>query len=308
MLKMKNILMLFLIFCNGHIYGQDQGIQLPEGIGGAFTYKVSEDRIVKKLKALEQYSPEELTKTSKWWYHLGVSSCKLYLGRDSSLHHFNEAYKAYPKGTCNAMRSRHNTFIRALEEERKTGREDGYIKQIKKETGNIIFSWYLWDLPDFDEFAFIDSCNQQFPVKKVESVVKDSTLNSEIIRRRDQKYRSTGEMAKQQELDQVNRDFVDSLYALKGSLDAFDENEIYQFSMVAHHSEDCDWVYEWAERLIDHSDNGYTGKSLLVPLLERMFRSNDGYCTQQDPQRRDDFVSMIKKKYPEYVERNQLDW
>ena len=126
---MKLIIAIFFIICNGLIYSQDQGIQLPDSLEGGFTYKVSKDRIIKKLEEFEKYSIEELTSNSKWWYHLSVSSFKLYLDRDSSLYHFNEAYKTYPKGTCSSMRSRHNTFIDALEEERKTGKKASEARQ-----------------------------------------------------------------------------------------------------------------------------------------------------------------------------------
>ena len=307
-LKIQFSLIILLIFCNGLIYSQGQEVELPNG-SGFFIYEVPDkQRIIKKIKELETYSLEELTTVSKWTYHLTASSCKLYLDRDSSLYHFNEAYKIKPKSTCIKMRVRHNAFIKALKKSKESGIEDGYIRIIKEETGDSIFSWYLWDLPDFDEFAFIDSCNLKYPIKNVVSVVKDSTLNSEIIRRRDQRYRSINDLEKQHELDQINRDFVDSLFLLKGSLDEFDEDEIYQFSMVAHHSEDCDWVYKWTERFIDHSSRGYKGKSLLGPLLERMLNAKDGYCTNQDPQKREYFVNMIKDKYPYFVKKAQLSW
>jgi hypothetical protein len=260
--------------------------------------------MIKKLNDIQKYSFEELTTSSKWWYHLTVSSCKLYLGRDSSLYHFYEAYKIKPEATCGSMSARHNHFLKVLEEEKATGIEDAYIKKIKKETGSIIFSWYLWDLPDFDEFAFIDSCNQLFPPVKVEPI--DTTQISEIIRKRDQKDR--GNLEKQQEFDQINRDFIDSLYLLKGTLNAFNEEEIYQFTMVAHHSEDCDWVYKWLERFIDHCNNGYKGKSMIGPLLDRMLHPKDGYCTKQDAQKRDYFIYMIKDKYPKYLESRKVDW
>jgi len=39
-----------------------------------------------------------------------------------------------------------------------------------------------------------------------------------------------------------------------------------------------------------------------------MLAFNEGYCTKQDPQKRDYFIYMIKDKYPEFVEKNQLSW
>ena len=214
---MKYIIVIFLLLCNGLIYSQDQGIKLPNHLG-FFVYERPKGDLVKQLQKIKKYSYEELTTNSKWQYNLTVSSCKLYLDRDSSLYHFNEAYKIDPFATCRVMRIRHNTFIKLIEEGKKSGIEDGYIKVIKEETGDSLFSWYLWGLPGFDEFAFIDSCNQKYPPKKVEPTVIESTLNSEIIRRRDQKYRSIGKFKEQQEFDQINRKFIDSLYLLKGSL------------------------------------------------------------------------------------------
>jgi len=184
---MKFIIIIFLTLFSGLIYSQDQGITIPDSLQGYFIYKVPDkERIIKKLEAFEKYSVEELDTISKWRYHLTLSSCKLYLSKDSSLYHFNEALKMSPKRTCNSLRTRHNYFVKALEEERKTGQEDGYIKVIKEETGSNEFTWYLWDLPDFDESAFINSCNKDYPPIIVENIVKDSTLNSEIIRKRDQ--------------------------------------------------------------------------------------------------------------------------
>ncbi len=302
----KFIIVIFFLLCNGLLYSQEQGIELPNNFG-FYIYSKSKTEVIKRLKDIEKFSPEQLTTTSKWTYHLTVSSCKLYLGKDSSLYHFYEAYKIKPKSTCGGMVVRHNAFIKALEEERVTGIEDPYIKQIKKETRKSIFSWYLWDLPDFDEFAFIDSCNKKYP-PNIEGPIKiDSTKNSEIIRKRDQKYRDQGE--KQSELDRMNRNFVDSLYLLKASLNSFTQEEIYQFSMVAHHSDDCDWVYKWVERFIEHYNNEYKGKSLslLGPLLDRMLKAKEGYCTKQDAQRRDQFVNKMKDKYPKVVENMKLD-
>lgn len=304
---MKYIIVILLLFCNGLLKSQDEGIELPNHLA-YFVYERPKDEINKKLNEIENYSLEDLSSISKWQYHLAVSSYKLYLDKDSSLYHFNEANKIEPFATCRTLRVRHNTFIKLIEEGKESGVEHAYIKVIKEEKGDSLFSWYLWDLPDFDENGFIDSCNQKYAPKKEEPIVKDSTRNSEIIKRRDQKYRSIDKLKEQQELDQLNRDFVDSLYLLKGSLNAFDEEEIYQFSMVTHHSEDCDWAYKWIERLIDHSMSGYEGKILIGPLLKRMLNAKDGYCTKQDTQKRDYFIYMIKNKYPEFVEKSQLNW
>ena len=178
---MKFTIATILLLINSHVYSQ---IKIPDHLGGFFIYKVSKDRIVKKLKEFEKYSPEELDTVSKWTYHLTVSSCKLYLGMDSSLYHFYEAYKIKPKATCETMRVRHDNFIKALKESKEAGINDGYVEIIKKETGASTFSWYLWDLPNFDEFAFIDSCNLKFPPIYVATKVRDSTLNSEIIKRK----------------------------------------------------------------------------------------------------------------------------
>ena len=164
---MKLRIIIFFILCNGLIYCQNQGIELPSSLNGYVVYKVPDkDRIIKHLEEFEKFSPEELTTNSKWRYHLAVSSCRLYLDKDSSLYHFNKAYKIRPKATCESLRVRHNYFIKAIEESKESGIEDGYVKVIKEETGDSIFSWYLWDLPDFDEFAFIDSCSQNILLLK----------------------------------------------------------------------------------------------------------------------------------------------
>jgi len=295
----------FILLANSLTYSQDKGIQLPEG-NGFFIYEVPDkQRIIDRLQRLEKYSTDKLTINSKWTYHLTVSSCRLYLNKDSSLYHFNEAYKIKPKATCSSMRVRHNTFIKALEKEKKEGIVDPYVEVIRTETGNNEFSWYLWDLPNFDEFAFIESCNQDYPIIN-NNVKRENTEISEIIKNRDQKKRNN--LKEQQILDQVNRDYIDSLFLIKESLNEFIEEEIYQISMVTHHSEDCDWVYKWTERLIDHYEKGYKGKTVLGPLLKRMFNEYDGYCSKQDLQKRDYFIYMIKYKYPKFVENNKIKW
>lgn len=300
---MKYSTLLSFILLSWHLFGQNHKVQLPDNLGGPPVYKVTEERIVNKLEAFEKYTLEELTPNSQWWYHLTLSSCKLYLDRDSSLYHFRQAYKIMPKATCEDMRIRHNTFIKTLQKEKEEGIVDPYIEVIRKETGKSEFSWYLWDLPDFDEFTFIDTCNQKYPIQNVKFA---NTKISETIRIRDQKNRNN--LQEQELLDQINRDYVDSLYLIKESLDEFAEEEIYQISMVTHHSEDCDWVYKWTERLIDHYEKGYEGKTLLGPLIERMFKKNDGYCTKQDPQKRDYFIYMIKGKYPKFVKMKKIKW
>lgn len=305
---MKLFMVIYLLVSVDLIFCQIEEVQLANHFGGGFTYKVAEDRVSKKLEDISKYSFNELTNNSKWQYHLIVSSCKLYLDMDSSLYHFNEANRIDSYATCNVMRAQHNTFVDLLEQSKLTGLENEYIKVIKEETGDSIFSWYLWDLPDFDEFAFIDSCNLKYPPKQLKPKKKATSAISEMIEERDQKYRSTGDLDKQQVLDQINRDYIDSLYNSRGSLTEFEEEEIYQFSIVAHHSEDCDWVYQWTERLIDHQVNGYKGKILLGPLLDRMLNPQKGYCTRQDVQKRDYFVSMLGDKYPGLLEKMHLSW
>ena len=109
-LKIQFSLIILLIFCNGLIYSQGQGIKIPDSLGSTFIYRVSKDRIIKKLEDFGKYLPDELDTLSKWRYHMANSSCKLYLDRDSSLYHFNEAYKIRPKSTCRSMSVRHNYF------------------------------------------------------------------------------------------------------------------------------------------------------------------------------------------------------
>ncbi len=301
------LLALFYFLGYGCVQGQEGNVELPSNLGFV-VYKISGDKVLNHFNELSKYHLEDLTINSKWQYHLVISSCNLYLGRDSSLYNFNEANRIDPYSTCNAMRTRHNTFVNLLEQGKLTGIESEYIKAIRKATGDSIFSWYLWDLPDFDEYAFIDSCNLKYPSKQLQAKKKATTAISEKIEQRDQKYRSIGDLEKQHVLDQINRDYVDSLYASRGTLSEFEEEEVYQFSMVAHHSEDCDWVYQWTERLIDHQMNGYKGKMLLDQLLDRMLHPNNGYCTKQDAQKRAYFIYMIEDKYPGFLDGMHLSW
>jgi len=227
-----------------------------------------------------------------WVYYLRQSVNRLYLNQDSSSYYLQDALKSNLKGTCKFI-SFSRTFF-----------------DIKKSEGNAKgFSCFYTSLPKDDQLLVDSLCQNIYnELTKEEEIAKDSTQNAEIIRKRDQKYRMEGKMEEQETLDQVNRDFIDSLYQVKGTIDAFNEEEIYQFSMVAHHSVDCDWVYKWTERFIELHNNGYTGKSILGPLLERMI-TQDGYCTEQDPQKRNYFIYMIKAKYPNFVKNNhQLNW
>ncbi len=301
---MKLPVVFFLILYCFLLHSQDQKVKIPDSFGSYFTYRVSEDRLIHKLQQFEAYSDVDLDSISAWRYHIALSSCKLYLGRDSSLYHFKEAFKISPRLTCTTPRSKHNVFMDYVSK----GTEDAYMRQIKKETGDSTFSWYLWDIPDFDEFAFIDSCNILYPLKKKKTISRDNMMYSELIRKRDQEHRGKNDLKNQHASDQKNRDLIDSLYEARGSLDSFNEEEIYQFSMVLHHSEDCEWVYTWSKRLIDFNMSGYKGKMLLGPMLKRMLGSNGGFCTEIDIARRDSFIGRLLKKYPDFLERYKLEW
>jgi len=74
---MKSIIVIFLISCTAVGYSQNQGIELPDSVAGCFIYNMPDkDRIIKKLNDCLKYSPEVLTRTSKWSYHMRISSSR----------------------------------------------------------------------------------------------------------------------------------------------------------------------------------------------------------------------------------------
>lgn len=280
-----------------------QSNTLPEG-SGFFIKAVSQDRIDEKKRLIYNINVNDLDTSSKWSYYLTKSSIQLYSDFDSSLYYFEKAYFLKPIATCNIM----------------TASAHGFASENSK---GLNTTWYLEDLPNFDEIEFLNKCQQDKIARKshddknnryigkssrvIPLERKSTTVLSERIRKADQNFRSKGDMVQQQKNDQINRDLIDSLYSINGSLDAFTEVEIYQFSIVAHHSEDCDWVYKWAERFIALYDSGYKGSSFLGPLIERMFDENEGYCTTQDPQKRNYYIFMLKNKYPNYFQNRKID-
>lgn len=284
---------IFLLFFSLSINCEGQQ-QLPPGFGFYITSGAEDWEIELREKELSKYNYQELDSFSKWTYDLNTSSILLYTSRDSSVYYFNRAYSNQPFATCRVMSAFHSKYL--------------------KENITNKSTWYLWDLPDFDENSFINECDEILP-KGEPLLARDTSEIERIIREQDQKYRYLDPVPWQIQspLDSLNRVYIDSLYDIKGSLKDFTEGEIYQFSMVAHHSEDCDWVYKWTERLLDYHMSGYKGKMLLGALLQRMFDSKesnirDGYCTGIDRQKRDYFIYMIKDKYPEFVESLNFGW
>jgi len=91
---MKSVVITLLILCNGLLNSQDQGVQIPDGIGGFLIYDKPDSEVIDHQNKIVEYKLDELTINSKWWYHLTVSSCRLYLGQDSSLYHFQELYQS----------------------------------------------------------------------------------------------------------------------------------------------------------------------------------------------------------------------
>lgn len=285
---MKIIILLFLVFSDTIVYSQQYCMEdLPKinlNKSDSIFLKSNED-LLKKI-SFSIIDPQ-----CQWAYYLRQSVNRLYLKKDSSTYYLNEALHKNLNGTCKYI-----AFSRTFFE----------IKYSEGKTEG--FSCFYTSLPKINQLVIDSLCQNLYDsLAKKESIIKDSMLISEIIRRRDQKYRGTGEMEKQKILDQVNRDFIDSIYAIKKSIAGFDEDEIYQFSMVAHHSEDCDWVYKWTERFIELYNDGYKGNTLLTALFDRMF-APDGYCTEQDTQKRDFFMYMIRNKYPTYFESHKLNW
>jgi hypothetical protein len=77
--------------------------------------------------------------------------------------------------------------------------------------------FFYTSLPKDDQLLVDSLCQNIYnELTKEEEIIKDSTQNAEIIRRRDQKYRMEGKMEEQETLDQVNRDFIDSFVSSKG--------------------------------------------------------------------------------------------
>jgi hypothetical protein len=273
-----------------------QTLKLPDDMG-FFIFDPTGDALTKKENRLSNYDPLTLDKTSLFSYYLTQSSIELYSGRDSSVHLFRKAYEQNEYVACRIMRGLHNSYL-------------ADIDSGQKDKG---FSWYLWDLPNFDEIKFLNGCDRILgPTQDLQ--LRDTSLIEKTITYRDRKYRaklSAGDIdfLAQGQLDLQNRWYMDSLYRAAPDLTHYDKYELEAFYLVVHHSGDCDWVYRWVLRLLDnielHPDLYIP--PIVGPMLDRMLQSEEGYCTTLSWKTRDRFIELVQDRYPDLYEQFDFD-
>jgi len=108
---------------------------------------------------------------------------------------------------------------------------------------------------------------------------------------------------KQNKLDSINRQLLDSLYQESRSFKPFNRYEQDAFSFVLHHSNNCEWVYKWFVIWLEEKKKGnVVGGKLLGPAFKRMLRLKEGICYQLDPKNCEQYREMLSMKYGEYEE------
>ena len=132
-----------------------------------------------------------------------------------------------------------------------------------------------------------------YPIE--ESIIREKDL-SPIVRaidERDQRYRSGKvDWSLQNPLDSINRAVVDSLYAQSKTFADFTDDELGIFSLVMHHSPDCEWNIKWTETcFIEMKKNNRPSLPLLGIAIDRMYNFEDGICFRDKPAKT---VELIK--------------
>lgn len=281
---MRIIGLIFIFLPFQFVYLGAQKIDLPKGCGFILFDKPKNEIKVKEL-SLRKYNYKELTDISKWTYNLTMSSINLYSGRDSSLHYFNLAFKLKPKATCRVMLGTKEMF-------------DSDIENVARK------DWYLIDLPDFDEDIFLKECSIYLDFKEVE---RDTSNLEKRIRSNEEQERLKNDInwEIQNLFDEKNRNLLDSLYETHGSFKPFTKYEQDEFSMVLHHSEDCEWTLKWFGIWMEEMKKGNVqGGNVLGPAFERMLRPETGFCVEKMPIESEELLERLKNEYPkEYGER-----
>jgi hypothetical protein len=264
-----------------------QTTQLPNDMG-FFMYEPSAEAVINMKARLAAYDPLDLDEISLLGYYLTSSSIELYSGGDTSLELFEKAYAENEYVTCRIM----------------TGFHSSYSSDINSGQREEDFSWYLWDLPNFDEEEFINECNGILGISKVVQS-RDTSVIEKMITYRDQQYRSLRrdievDYFSQGQLDLKNRWFIDSIYTTSPDLSSFSTYELDAFYLVVHHSGDCDWVYKWILRLMDNMKlhNDLYVPNIVGPMLDRMLDLQNGYCTSISKSTRDRFIMIARDRYP----------
>ena len=241
----------------------------------------------KELAILDSYDLNDIHKDALWSYYSYKASLHFYLSKDSILHNLNLAFTQNERAVCRNFLGFENLFKQLIEDKRES-------------TG---FSWFLWDIPDDMEVYIRDRCKEhsvdQAREAEKEQVRKQSTIEKYILTN-DQKYRGNNEMnwELQNPLDLINRNYVDSLYSINKSFAHFDKYEQNAFSIVLHHSNDCEWNKKWFLIWFDEIDKGYVnGGHLFGQAIIRMLEPDKGVCWVRDPTGTRAFIDKLKRTY-----------
>lgn len=262
---------------------QAQEWSLPDNIG-YFISKPTEEALLEKINILESVDTRNLSAKERWCYNLTKSSILLYSDQDSSLHYFLKAQNYNPRATCKVMRSDY-----MLEQNR---------LYLFKNGGTC----FLTDLPNFDHVAYLENCNINYPENNYERTIPESELEALIMSNdQSERLRDTMDWDIQNRLDSINRNILDSLYEKHMSFKPFNKYEQDAFSLVLHHSNNCDWIYKWFVIWLDETKKGnVVGGKVLGHAFTRMLTLNKGYCYELNPKRCEEFRTMLSMEYNEY--------
>jgi hypothetical protein len=273
------ILLIFIIGLITSVFCQDQKIpdDLPMTLG-----KKSIEEMNNDYKRLLTYDVTKLTKNSQWGYYIRKSFLHLYLNKDSSSYFFNQAFNLDVKGTCRFI---HYT--------------DNYYNHLKLNgIKNKDFKWFYEDLQFTNKDSIKNVCDNLIAILQLKSEPISPIGN--IIRERDQKYRSSKlDWPKQDSLDKLNRNFIDSIYFINKDLSVLSEYDLDEFSMVIHHSSDMEWNIKWIEIFFDlKSKRKIKGGQYLGIAINRFFHPKSREMFP-NPKKLKEYIDKLKLNYPE---------
>lgn len=242
----------------------------------------------KELAILESYDLKDIHKDALWSYYAYKANLHFYLSKDSVLYNLNMAFSLNERAVCRTLL--------------------GIEELVKRVISNGIeppeFSTFLWDIPNDTEAYIRDRC-KEYSVERARNSEKEKARKKSYIEKfiiaNDQKYRGNNEMNwdLQNPLDLINRIYLDSLYNINKSFKDFNSYEQNAFSLVLHHSNDCEWNKKWILIWLDEISKGYVnGGNLFGEAIKRMLEPDKGVCWKLDPTGTRAFIDKLKKKFP----------
>jgi len=260
--------------------------QIITGMEDSNVNFIQRDSIVnqKELAILESYDLNDIHKDALWAYYTYKASLHFYLDKDSVLYNLNIAFSKNTRAVCGGLLDTEGLIKRMI--------------SIGREPPN--FSMFLWDIPDDMEAYIRGRCKEYSVERELNSEKEKARKQSDIERfiiANDQKYRGNNEMnwELQNPLDLINRNYLDSLYNINKSFKNLNSYEQDAFSLVLHHSNDCEWNKKWFMIWFDEiSKDHVNGGNLFGEAIKRMLEPHKGVCWMRNPIETRIFIDKLK--------------